>query len=275
MNSRSIAFRTISSWPTHDAAGNRTGFASVGAEAETDEWAQWAGAVNRMAGGDYADAWPHFVDLAASDDIDVAGLSSAARASGLRQLGSHAEAVDHDDRAISTGGVALLDGLIGRAADEIGLGNPDRCRHYLARADRTLAMVPEQQLRGHTRIGWVAAEVALMQGQDAVAPANRAVASAKLMGSPRHILKSMLIRGVATRSAGDPAGDAELVEVLRSAVALGIRTLVWPTALALEDDLPSDLRGRSGAAVAFIRSHMPPGRFDDWVAATGRLDMSR
>ena len=252
-------------------ATNRAGPSSADPENEPDEWARWAGAVNRMAGGDYSGAWSCFTELAASDAPEIAGLSSAALASGLRQFGAHAEAVDHDDRAISTNGVAVLDGLIGRAADEIGLGDPDRCQHYLVRADRMLARTPEQQLRGRTRIGWVTAEAALMQGDVAVRPAQRAVDAALMLGSPRHILKSLLIRGVAMREVGDPAGDAELLAALRSADELGIRTLVWPAALALEDRLPEDLRLRAAEAVAYIRVHPPQGRFDSWIASTDRL----
>ncbi len=295
MNARSAAFRAISSWPTpedpswparedpygttredtseqtHEEPGNRLGRVGVGIEKNADEWGRWAGAVNRMAGGDYAGAWMCFADLARSDNTEIAGLACAARASGLRQLGAHAEAVDLDDEAIATRGVALLDGLIGRAADESGLGDSGRCRHYLAQADRMLSTTHEQQLRGRTRIGWVAAESALMQGVPAVAPAQRAVAAAQALGSPRHVLKSLLIRGVAMRAVGDPAGDAELLRVLRSADELGIRTLVWPAALALEDGLPAGLRQRAATAVAYIRSHLPPGRFDGWDSATDQL----
>lgn len=265
--------QTITSWPKHEAVGNQTGPSTVGDQGVVDEWARWAEAVNRMAAGDYAGAWLCFAELVASDNSEIAGLSSAARASGLRQLGAHAEAVEHDDRAISTRGIGVLDGLIGRAADEIGLGQPDRCRHYLARANQMLAQTPEQRSRGRTRIGWVTAEVALVRGEPAVAPAQSALDAARDLKSPRHILKSRLIRGVALREAGDPAGDAELLAVLHGAADLGIRTLVWPAALALDGRLPEDLRYRAAEAVAYIRTRVPRGRFDSWVAGTDRLSV--
>lgn len=309
MNARSVAFRTITSWPGNSTAADCSGSVRVesdcvesgrlvgenpsrvsgenparGAgekpaglasknptsafgEKENHEWARWAAAVNLMASGDYACAWLCFSDLSLSDNREIAGLANAARASGLRQLGEHAAAVDLDDLALSTAGVALLDGLIGRAADEIGLGNPARCRDYLVEADRVLDTVPEVHLRGRTRIGWVTAEAALMQCEPAVDPAQWALDAARAMQSPRHILKSLLIRGVAMKAVGDPAGDAELASMMRKADEWGVRTLVWPAALALEDDLPEDLRRRAVAAVTYIAAHLPPGRFDTWNSA--------
>lgn len=248
------------------------GPADDGAGSRQDSWTLWAGAVNLMASGDYSSPWQCFAQLAECDNPEIAGLSCAAQASGLRQLGEHAEAAVLDDRAISATGAAVLDGLIGRAADEIGLGDPGRCRHYLERADRILAESVDKQLRGRVRIGWVTAEAALLQGDSAVAPAQLAVEAAHTLDSPRHILKSLLIRGVALRETGDPAGDTELLTVLRSADDLGIRTLVWPAALALEDRLPDGLMKRAADAAHFIRNHLPSGRFDSWLRITHRLE---
>jgi hypothetical protein len=269
MNTRSAAFQAITSWTVRQATDSRSGPTSG---AEEEEWGRWAAAVNQMARGYYAEAWTCFTGLAASQNPEMAGLAHAALASGLRQLGAHSQAVDHDDRAMSSCGVARLDGLVGRGADEIGLGDPERCREYLARADRMLDSLPDQELRGRVRISWVAAEVALVLGEVAVEPAQRAVDAAVLLGSPRHLLKSSLIRGVAMRAAGDPGGETELRGVLRRADEIGIRTLVWPAALALEDALSEDQGRRAAAAVADIRAHLPNGQFDSWIAAVDRLD---
>jgi hypothetical protein len=224
-----------------------------------------------MARGDYRQAFSVLAEVVQSDDEEAAGLAWATIASGYRQLGVHSQAVANDERAISAGGIATLDGLVGRAADEIGLGQGNLSREYLSQARDLLPQVHEQTRRGLTRINWVESELALLNGRSAAQTASEAVENARLLRSPRHLLKSQLIQGVAWQVADDPRGNVQVAEVLRSAHALGITTLVWPAALSLGIELSTGMASMAATAVVSISDHLPAGLGDEWRSATAAL----
>lgn len=259
MNARSSALAAICTW----SAGTT--------DRPTDPWSHWAAAVRLMAQGHYRLAFETLRGLLEAPEVELAGLASATIASGYRQLGCHSKATGYDDRAIAASGTAVLDGLVGRAADEIGLGQPAGANAYLDRARAHLAREPDLTLRGQTRIGWVSAELALMTGNPAVEFAQAALDSAREMSSERHVIKSRLIRGVAWTVAGQTAAQVELKEVMREAHRLGIRTLVWPAALVLGDALPNTMRPYAVEAVQFIANNLPQDAGDRWFETVAPL----
>jgi hypothetical protein len=92
---------------------------------------------------------------------------------------------------------ALVDGLVGLAADNLGLGRLATAEVLLARAARVAAV--GGCWRAEARLGWVRAELALASGgvADSVSPAKRAREVARERGSVRHVVKSELILGAA------------------------------------------------------------------------------
>ena len=135
-------------------------------------------------------------------------LASATVASVHRQLGRHAVAQGYDERALegSDGaGEAGFDALLGLAADAVGLGDAGAASTRLAEA-AALAGGRAEWWRQRVRLGWVRAEVALLEGrpEDAVSAATEAVDLAEHSGAPRHVAKGLLFLGVAQLEAGRP-----------------------------------------------------------------------
>lgn len=202
-----------------------------------------------------------------------AALAASTAASVYRQLGQHGQARTLDERArglAEGGGEAAFDAELGLAADAVGLGEADAARGHLAAAAARAAERPEWW-RQRVRLAWVAAEVALLDGdaERAVEVVAPAVQQAETAGAPRHVAKSLLFLGVAQIQAGR-AGEA--VGTLRRAATLaeglGTLPLLWPAravlgalleesdpaesarclaaarsaVIAIADDLPEDLR---------------------------------
>ncbi len=185
---------------------------------------------------------------------EVAGLSCARIASGLRQIDEHAVAVDWDRRAIHGEGQSVTDGLIGRAADAVGAGDPTSAAHYLFRAHRRVT-----QMRDEVRVAWVACEISLLKGHFAVAAAH-AARSHRLslaMSSPRHVVKSILFWAASVRPL-DPGLAVDLVHRgYGRAQSLSLRPLLWPMVAVLGDQASPEQRVEAGHAVRYIQAHLP------------------
>jgi hypothetical protein len=210
--------------------------------------------------GWYAAAAALLTELVADRRVPttVAAHAAVTLASHRRQLGGHAAARPLDalglrlaTAALRTGapgpdengtdaGAARVDALVGLAADAIGCGAPSTARRLLALAGPEIEAHPSWRPR--TRAGWVAAELALVEGAPAAAvePAERALRAAREGGSRRHELKSRIVLAVARsaqyRSPSVAARAlAELDTAAESALQHGLLPLVWPARLAAAD----------------------------------------
>lgn len=188
----------------------------------------------------------------------VGALASATVASVHRQLGRHAVAQGYDERALegSRGvGEAGFDALLGLASDAVGLGDADGAVARLTEA-AALAESRVEWWRQRVRLGWVRAEVALLEGrpEDAVPAAQAAVDLAEHSGAPRHVAKGLLFLGVAQLEAGRPT---EAAAVLRRAgllaESLGTLPLQWPARAVLGALLAEDAAEESGRALESAR----------------------
>lgn len=137
---------------------------------------------------------------------------------------------------------ALVDVLLGLAADAIGLGRPSVADRLHGAAVRAAA--EHGAWRVTVRIEWVAAELALATGRPAAAVphAERALALATAEGGTRHTAKSTMVLGAALAAQGTPDGRSRAEALLTDAVTLsltrGMFPLVWPCALLLADLAP-------------------------------------
>lgn len=239
----------------------RAGLARLG-PAE-DPWARWARGVLLQAGGDYAAAFGLWEPLTAAGD-ELAGLAAARMASGLRQLDEHAAAVPCDDLAQAAPGRAVTDGLIGRAADAVGIGDAATAAEFLAQA-RRLVGHPRDQIR----VAWVACEIELLTGHAAAAAAaaeaDRALETARHLSWPRHQAKSALFLGASLRHSEPERAIPLLHEVASQAEQLSLRPLLWPAVLVLGDAATDSERRCAGRAVRVIESRLPAGVGSRWV----------
>ncbi|MEU6699109.1 hypothetical protein [Pseudonocardia sp. NPDC046786] len=225
---------------------------------------RWAGGVALGGLGHYAAAAAVLEPLSRSPAAGpvLRAHAAVARASHLRQLGGHAAAAVLDGgalRALSaiaaagappaadvwgTGaGAATADALTGLAADALGRFDARTARVLL---DRAGPWCGGPGHRSRVRHDWVLAETALIAGDPiaALGAAGRALAGARLLGSPRHVLKSRLVRAVAGGVAGeDPVAVlAELDAVAAEADGSGLLPLHRAALLA-----GADLAARTGA----------------------------
>ncbi len=213
-----------------------------------------------MAEGDYLAAFALFEPLAGSA-AEPAGLAAAALASGLRQLGEHGRAVALDATAARSCGAGRVDGLIGLAADHVGLAEPVAAQQALDLAAPELA-----DWRDRVRHGWVATELALLRRdpEEALRFAERAVATARSAGSVRHQVKSELFHAVSRRTVTRGNGAAELHEVARVADQHRLRPLQWPAVQVLgEEATAAEVEG-ARSALSFIAAHLPPDVGGSW-----------
>ncbi|EHR59491.1 hypothetical protein [Saccharomonospora cyanea] len=221
----------------------------------------WLQGVVFGACGRYAAAASLLEPLSRHRDALVASLAASALASHRRQLGGHAAALRLDGMALRRaaeaeppGGSgwrcddpdgldaagALVDALLGLAADHLGLGRLAASGALVARAAQVVAV--SGCWRAETRLGWVRAELALASGRpaDGVLPAKRALAIAERRGAHRHAAKSALVLGAALAAVGEREGVERARALVESALAAaernGWRSLTWP-ALALLADL--------------------------------------
>ena len=188
----------------------------------------------------------------------LSALASATAASVHRQLGRHSVAQGYDERALEgSGGTgeAGFDALLGLAADAVGLGDAEVAAGRLGAAT---AVVGDRAdwWRQRVRLGWVRAEVALLQGraEEAAAAAHASVDLAEQSGAPRHVATGLLFLGVAQVEAGQLTDAAT---VLRRAgllaESLGTLPLQWPARAVLGALLAEESPAESERALAAAR----------------------
>lgn len=274
-------------WAT--AFGDRPGV-SVALPRRADPRTRWAAAVALGGQGRFAAAAGLLSGLATDPGTPRALAAHAVitRASHLRQFGGQAAAAHLDGigvrlatearrvepEASERGGdarSALIDGLVGLAADSVAAADSATAERLLSRVDVLAGDVGAGMDTGPRpviRAGWVRAELALLCGDPAAAvrAAAGAVDGARRWGSARHLLKSRLVaevaRLVAVRAgiedARPAAAGADTLDGLAAeAGALGLVPLRW-AALAAAGSLlgceppvgsgePSDPSGASDA----------------------------
>jgi tetratricopeptide (TPR) repeat protein len=249
--------------------------------------AGWLLGVCLASAGRYGDALEVLDPLAAgagSAESRVLGaLSGATVASVHRQLGRHSVAQGYDERALEgSGGTgeAGFDALLGLAADAVGLGDVEAATGRLGQAT-ALTGDRADWWRQRVRLGWVRAEVALLDGraEEAATSAHAAVDLAEQSGAPRHVAKGLLFLGVAQVEAGELADAAT---VLRRAgllaESLGTLPLQWPAravlgALLAEEAPEESERALAAArrAVTAIADNLPEPLRAEWL---GRPDVA-
>lgn len=249
--------------------------------------AAWLLGVALAAGGRYGGALTVLSPLVDSGRADgapaeqrlFAALASSTIASVHRQLGRHAVARDADlaalALAVDSGGEAAFDAQLGLASDAVGLEEPDEA---LSRLQAARTLVPErsqQWWRQRVRLGWVEAEVALLEGRvdEASAVALGAVQGAEQAGAPRHVAKGLLILGIAQVSGADDEAPTTLRRAATLAESLGTVPLVWPSRALLgalvsdADPAESDASlAAARSAVLVLASDLPPGVRAEWLA---------
>jgi hypothetical protein len=177
-------------------------------------------------------------------------------------LGRHAEARAHDELALARSdgrGDGGFDALLGLAADAVGLGDATVAAGNLAAAEE-IAADRLDWWRQRVRLGWVHAEIALLEGRpgDASEAAGGAVDLAEQSGAPRHVAKGLLFQGVALVE--DGRLDAAAATLRRGALlaeSLGTLPLVWPARAVLD---------AARRAVAAIAEDLPPALREGWLA---------
>ncbi len=212
---------------------------------------RWARAVALGAVARYAEATAILTALPTS-------RSASTQASFARQVGRHADAAPLDARALALAATTedRADATSGTVADALGAGDADLARALLPAAQAAAA--DDGGWRTRTRLHWVVAELSLLadEAAAAAAEADEAVTTARDAGAPRHLTKSLLVRGVARYAAGDAAGGAaDLLTALAQARSAGLTTLVWPAALVAAQAVPArapELLTVAGAAAAAI-----------------------
>lgn len=260
--------------------------------------AGWLLGVALGAGGRYGGALTVLSPLleagrtpgAAAESRLFAALAAATVASVHRQLGRHpiARASDLEALELAEGSAeAAFDAQLGLASDAVGL---DEGEEAAARLDQARALVPardDEWWRQRVRLGWVEAEVLLLDGRldDAVAAAVAAVNRAEGARAPRHVAKGLLILGIAQVSGGQGEGEAasgDAAATLRRAAtlaeSLGTVPLIWPSrallgALVADNDPAESARSLAAArsAVQTLAADLPPGVRSEWL---GRPDIA-
>jgi tetratricopeptide (TPR) repeat protein len=207
-----------------------------------------------------------------------AALSSATIASVHRQLGRHQVARDADRTALDLSdgtGEAAFDAELGLAADAVGLEDLDEAVERATRAERLVPERADEWWRQRVRLGWVQADISLLEGRsaEAAAVAAAAVDRAEDARAPRHVAKSLLYLGLAQVSGDDPEAAQTLRRAATLAESLGCIPLVWPSrallgALVAGSDGAESDRSLAAArsAVLAIAGDLPPGVRAEWLA---------
>jgi tetratricopeptide (TPR) repeat protein len=188
-----------------------------------------------------------------------AALAAATIASVRRQLGQHDLARQADDQALAYSeglGEAGFDGLLGLAADAVGLVDLAAAQQRFAQAE---ALVEQRAdwWRQRVRLNWVRAEIALLEGDPAaaIAAATAAVQRAEASGAPRHVAKGLLFLGVAQVQAGElDEAESTLRRAAMLADSLGTLPLLWPSRAVLGALLEEKDPGGSAKALSSARS---------------------
>ncbi|MGO3325964.1 hypothetical protein [Gordonia sp. (in: high G+C Gram-positive bacteria)] len=220
----------------------------------------WAAAVDLGACGRGAAARAELDDLVRdATDPRLASLALSTRASLVRQAGAHAIARRDDGRACLLAAerlrddddhwafAAWLDGLIGLAADALGVGDFGASRTLLARVGRLLGEREDRpgewrqrewvtDGRVRLRHAWVQTELALFSGDTpgAIEPRQRALDLVVEAPSPRHVVKTELIGAAVTAAHGDTRTAAAIaVDCENRCAAWGLLPLQWAAATML------------------------------------------
>lgn len=227
----------------------------------------WQRAVEQGARGAYDDA------LARCDELMSHGgrwssLALSTRASHCRQVGAIDMARELDDAALACAcdQESRADALIGLAADAVAAGDASVAVLWHREAAETLA-----DWRTRTRWRWVAAELALLQGDGISAREHAAAALAACAdASPRHVAKSRLVLAAATEDVSD------LPEIARDLAYSGWITLEWPLALIaadhadrLDPDWVERAWVRGVAAIDLIEDRLPTALTGPWHTHPG------
>lgn len=276
------------------AAAQRRGARSEGLAAA------WLRGVALGALGRYGEALSALGPLAAAVSAGAAAggealfgsFAASTIASLHRQLGDHATARTWDSAALATaqplgepGAEAVMDALLGLAADAVGLGERGEAEAGLVRAEEAVTGRHAPGWRPTVRLGWVRAEVALLSDQPAVAieRATEALRSSEQAQAPRHVAKSLLFLGVAQASGPGPGqppartSTASAAVTLRRAASLAenlaATPLVWPAramlgALLAVSDPRESARCLAAArdAVHAIAARVPEPLRSHWLA---------
>ena len=184
--------------------------------------------------------------LDGTNDPELRARAAATLGSILRQTGRHGEARTIESAALrrSRSPERRAHLLIGLAADAVGIGD-------LAAVDRALRRAvaePVRQWRVTVRLRWVRCERELLAGRPGAAArwARSALTASEKAGAQRHIAKSLLFLGAATRAvalgeAGARARRArsEASRSLRRARSIGSRIGARPIERVARDLLGS------------------------------------
>jgi tetratricopeptide (TPR) repeat protein len=212
-----------------------------------------------------------------------AALSSSTVASVHRQLGRHSVARDADTTALELSdgaGEAAFDAQLGLAADAVGLEDLDEAIERATQAEQLIPERADEWWRQRVRLGWVQADIALLEGRssEAAAVANAAVDRAENARAPRHVAKGLLYLGLAQLSGDDPDAVQTLRRAATLAESLGTVPLIWPArallgALLMDADAAESDRSLAAArsAVLTIAGDLPPGVRAEWL---GRPDVA-
>jgi tetratricopeptide (TPR) repeat protein len=248
--------------------------------------AAWLLGVALAAGGRYGAALTVLSPLVESGRSDAAppehrlfaALSSATIASVHRQLGRHAVARDADQAALDLTdgtGEAAFDAQLGLAADAVGLEDLDEAIERATLAERLIPERSDEWWRQRVRLGWVQADIALLEGRasEGAAVAAAAVDRAESARAPRHVAKGLLYLGLAQVSGDDPDAVQTLRRAATLAESLGTVPLIWPARallgalLADQDQVESDRSlAAARSAVLAIAGDLPPGVRAEWLA---------
>lgn len=257
----------------------------------TEGYARWSDAVEWGGVGHTARAFALLDDVdriaRAADDGVLASLSGSTRASLLRQAGRHRLAATIDGRALlSVGGprrdddpytrAAVLDAVVGLAADHLGQLHLTAARGLLQRARRCASADDPEWLAGRRprlRIEWVSAELAMYSG-DPTGACTHADAALLLAAAPdtphRHRVKTSLIAAAAMATAGRSAeASDQAAQVGARAAEHGLLPLEWASSALRTGLNPSDTAGAADLArlrADLIRRGVP---FEHRMTASG------
>ncbi|UVS82094.1 hypothetical protein [Actinokineospora sp. UTMC 2448] len=148
---------------------------------------------------------------------------------------------------------ARSDVLLGLAADAVGLGRVGEARRLVALDTGDVSP------RCRVRRSWLRAEIELAAGNApaAIAPARAALGIE--FGSIRHRVKSAIVLGAALAATGERDEAEELlVGNLRIAADRGLRPLVWPAALVLDQLGHTERKEQAVDALRCVLRHSDP-----------------
>ena len=242
----------------------------------TQAAAIWRDAAEEGARGNYVAAWA-LLDVLGDSDARWQSLAASMRGSHLRQIGDVRAARTSDAHALERAcdPESRAEALIGLAADDVADARAAAAREHLALAVDDA----ECAWRTRTRLAWVTAELALLEGAaEAGIEAGERALQECADHSARHAAKSLLITEAARGGTPSPdlvgQGLVRAVELIRTG---GWVSLQWPAAL-IADDLvraqratpqlvseAADIRAEGASAVRTIGQALPPALREGWL----------